>query len=1470
MPAYGYLATPPAAQRRRPLPTDPSARSQARRLYGEETESQVGQAHRDQPAFGRVQVAPRCGKRPGTHARYRAGSWRDLRCIVAAISVAVVAASMLTIIEIPAAVRAQAASPSPNGVSKATVAEALAEAKRSNRPVTVGSMVSESRTVEVTPSGSFISTEHLRPVRARSAGGWVPIDTTLVGKDGGYGPKASTIGLRISGGGAGPLVSMTRAGRTVSFGWPGTLPKPMIQGDRAIFASVMKDVDLMVQAEADGFRHVLRVKTPEAAADPRVAKLTLELQAPGVRLEQDASGVLRAVDTAGGGVMFEAPRPVMWDSSGRKAHAGVAGSGVAPIADPLAGPLDGSKVADVTVIMESGKLSLVPDKGLLTGSDTVFPVYVDPKWETVTQSAWAMVSSSFPNESYWKFDGKSTEGVGFCNFSLDGDCGRDQTKRVLFKVPTSAYIGKHIMSATFFAYNTHSFDCSTNRSVELWRVKSFDSSTTWNNDDWLRQITSRSVSYCGGSEAPVEFGGATLRDEVQSVADAKYSTMSFGLRAGNESTMLSWKRFADKAALQVQFNLRPPQPLMENLTSNPGASCSGPTEPDYVSTLPTLRAWLINNDSDEKLFAQFGVGWDHDGDGTVTQQWTSDPPEPGSQAGYKTPPNSFNLTVIPTLPRPDGSTIVVPERKLLYWKVRVYDGTEWSPWSTDGNQTGCYFIWDSTTPAAPTISSTDYPESNPNDSNDPWYPGVGRYGTFTSTSTASVAKVWFGLNGDPVQANERVPDSSGRASIQLAPERAGLNWVTVQAFALTGKPSDTRTYYFRVETGSEPVAHWKLDDSTGSTQIADETGNYPGTVHGGVTLEVPGMDRTAMQVNGENGYAATATKVIDTSQSFAVSAWARLSNPKPNHAAIIMTQAGTNTGGFELYYSSVSDKWVFNRYSTDSATAPIVRAMSTSSPVGGEWTHLTGVFDAVAKTIRLYVNGGDDKATTPFEHTPWKAEGPVQLGAGWYNGTQGSYFNGDIDDVRVYNRIVTSDEARTISAQHPTVVGRWRLNDAAVTLPNPTAHYRLDEAAGATGAADAVGLYPAPAYGVDFGQAGKVGKAAYFNGTSDYAATTRKVLDTTKSFSVAAWAKLADPKPTQAAIIATQAGLNRSGFELYYSSTFDRWIFNRYDADNSAANIVRAQSQNPPGSGWTHLVGVYDAEQGEIRLYVGGVLQGSTPYTNPWSANGSLQLGAGWYGNRDKYFKGHIDDVRVYSQALTGSEAAYLAQSMPGGVSADESTSGHLLHLRNQAWVDPNAGWIVNPPGGALVLDGVDDYADTASRVVTTNRSFTVMAWVNTAGAPTRNAAVISQAGSVNSGFTVRYTPPTESTSGGYQIEIPDKDGSTAVRQAALHTAFDSNGTTWDHVAVVYDASLAKVTLYVNGQFEDSENLSYRFNTIGFDATGPLQIGRTLVAGTWGEYWPGVIDDVWAFRGVLDEDQIRKLMGAECPVDLSC
>lgn len=1340
-------------------------------------------------------------------------------------------------------------------------AEALDQARRTGEAVEVTALRGETREVFATPDGTLEAREYLRPVWARQNGTWERVDLGLEARpDGTAGPRVSTVELSFSGGGDDPLVRMVRSGRELAMSWPEELPAPALDGPAATYPEVLPGVDLRMTAVPDGFISLLVVKTPSAARNPRLGELRLDLETVGLDIDVSASGELTAVDEGAGGVVFTAPQPLMWDS-GEAANPGTPGTdstapgprerlgapGVATPAtepDPATGPTESSRVAALGVGLsgDDQALLLTPDPRLLTGADTRYPVYIDPQWHSPRASAWAMVSKTYPGTSYWKFNGKNDEGLGTCSGWYG--CPSGEVKRLFYRIDTSRFAGTNVLSAEFVVRNVHSAQC-TDHPVQLWRTKGISSSTTWNTQNasgfWAERLRTESFHYGGAQDSCQPAGDAEfpITSAIQTAADQGRSTLTFGLRASDESSRYHWKRFADDAHLRVRYNRPPAQPAMSQLTMEYGGTCKPPAEAAGVRTLGRIQASGVTDPDGDDLRVRFQVKQGS------TVLWASDL-STAKQSG-----STFSVQL------PDD----LPEGAVLHWHVQAYDGHDYGPWSSAGSPTACYFTYDTSVPEAPALDSAQYPASDPADPDDPWHDGVGRHGTFTvSAGDPDVTRYRYGVNSDPLPGNEVATTEGAPAAFTVLPDRPGLHFVTAQALDGAGNASEVRTYQFRVGNGPGPRSTWALDEPAGATEFAATAAERPAQLTGGAQTGATGTVGTALHLDGSTGYAATERSAVDTSGIFTISAWARL-DEKPSGAAVVAAQAGRHRPGFQLYYSAANDSWAFAQYLSDTPGqnyAGLVTA--TGVPVAaGEWTHLLASYDG--STLRLYVDG-ELAGSTPYDDA-WDARGPVTLGAGRYGTTTSAFFPGTLDEVQIFAGFLRGSDP-DIARLH----NKERIREAP---GRPAAAlFDLDEPAGATEVSGAPDVVSAGiSGGVQPGVDGITGSAARFDGTDGYAATTAGAVRTDRSFAVSAWARLDKSEADTAGIVATQVASVRPGFELYYSKHYDRWAFNQYSADDADSSPVRALQ--PAGSTardgeWTHLVGVHDAESDTLTLYVNGRAVDTTPHV-AWHANGPIQIGAGRYGSTTSaFFSGDIADVRVYDRVVTGYEVGQLFQRTPlvkgrwmfeeGTAETPDASAGqNPLQLGSGAGL--GHGWV---DSGALTLDGVTGHAQTATVPVDTSGSFTVTGWAQAAAVPDGDVALVSAAGTRQSAFSVRFVPdPAEPGWGSWQIALAEDDTDTApVTRVGNRLFYDVRD--WTHLAVVYDGFAKEVRLYVNGELEQTaDSASWAAHVLTFQAADSLQVGRARTGGTWGEHWPGAVDDLWLFQGVLNSAQVRQL-----------
>ncbi|MFD6657372.1 LamG-like jellyroll fold domain-containing protein [Streptomyces parvus] len=185
-----------------------------------------------------------------------------------------------------------------------------------------------------------------------------------------------------------------------------------------------------------------------------------------------------------------------------------------------------------------------------------------------------------------------------------------------------------------------------------------------------------------------------------------------------------------------------------------------------------------------------------------------------------------------------------------------------------------------------------------------------------------------------------------------------------------------------------------------------------GTYHGQVDWR---DDRDGSVWFDGGSFVKTSQAVLDTSRSFTVSAWVR-----PTSADGFLTvagQDGNNVSGFLLQYTPDDDRWRLAMSHQDSAEADEDEVLSAGRPATGTWQHLTGVFDAENRRIRLYVDGRL-QGTAP-RTSSWKAGGSFTVGRGLWQGEGADEYQGHIDDVRVFQRAVSASQAAALADAGP-------------------------------------------------------------------------------------------------------------------------------------------------------------------------------------------------------------------------------------------------------------------------------------------------------------------------------------------------------------------------------------------------------------------------------------------------------------------
>ncbi len=1200
----------------------------------------------------------------------------------------------------PAMTEAGAVSRAAGGTSES---QASALAAETGERVAVDAATTESSQVFANPDGTFTREMNAAPVRARKDDGtWAPIDTTLVHEaDGSVRAGNTTANVTFSGGGRGDdLVTLKDKGHQLQLGWPTPLPEPRLDGDTATYPGVFPDVDLQLTALSSGYTSVLVVKTAEAAQNPALETIRMTISGDGLDIAATADGGFVARDGDGTPV-FEGPAGRMWDSAGDAPAADTAtsatgvstqlartaassdvdgGSEAAPLPAaggepaPMEGPGSGDVTAEIPLKVTGTTLEITPDPALLHGEDTVFPLYIDPPTKSIALGDWTALASN--GSKYWEFDGD--KGVGRCSNYAGYLCSNSPyTQRMYFEYPLSSIHGKKILDATMEVYQVWTFTCDPHW-YDLNRVNAgISSSTTWSNRPTAVDLMGdRYVAYGRGSlcdpSQPANWvrfsdnvsGGETnenLTTTLASYAANKTSQITFSLTAHDESDAAAWARFRNDAKLSVTYVSYPDKPTSYGVQQGTtGRACNASTLPFSTSdTTPKMLATVQSADgANAQLRAMFEV-WKADG---------------SSRAWYAASPDA--AWVADNASR-DASTSALPAQTNYRMRVKTQ-----AYYKTDRGDTGvldsawsswCYFRIDTDSPPPPVITSADglYKPAE----TDPAAGGVGTPGKFTFTPGDSnpstpgiqsdVVTYKWKLNSGPLSPPITVPQ--GTATTQsIPPNQAGENTIQVWGFDAANHSSLTGYYSFLVKGAEMPSGIWHLDntltDSTTATQ-------HPLTNSGTTWDTLARSGSGAAKLNGTSAYLSTAGAVLDTTKSFTVSAWARLTKKDVNYT--VLSQAGTNASGFQLYYSSSYNAWIFNRHQTDVVDPVIVRSIGTKPPALNAWTHLAGVYDAAGHTLQLYVNGVPQGTPTPFTATPWKASGGLQVGRLWYNGAGQENFSGTIDEVKVWSRALADTEIAheawlededlsdgTAGDPVPALVAKWDATDMAnatgTTVKDTSGFSRNLTLNGAALTQYTVG-------DPDIGEEVTTKQTMTLNGTSAYATATGPVVDDSGSFTATAWvtldpAKLADTSKSYAVQVFGQSGTSQSSWGVWYEqpagSTQGRWTFGRPDKDGTGAAWTESDSTAFTTAQLgvpTMLTVVYDAQAaadpddtsklGALKLHVDSALMGDedgVAYSSPWQGGGAFEIGrAKINGAASRYFPGRIDSVRVWAGATS-------------------------------------------------------------------------------------------------------------------------------------------------------------------------------------------------------------------------------------------
>ena len=452
----------------------------------------------------------------------------------------------------------------------------------------------------------------------------------------------------------------------------------------------------------------------------------------------------------------------------------------------------------------------------------------------------------------------------------------------------------------------------------------------------------------------------------------------------------------------------------------------------------------------------------------------------------------------------------------------------------------------------------------------------------------------------------------------------------VFAFTITTPPNS-------LTLSSGLVGWWTFDGkntnwATGITNDVSGNGNNGQLIGMSTsTSPVPGKIGQALSFNNNNYVKAPNSSSLNiTGNSITVSFWAKsaIAGAQVGYNGLVTKMYTGGGGGYTIYTGSGGGLYfIIGANSTTYATGNAGTAQWDR-----KWHFITAIYDGAY--IKMYVDGvnvGTNTAVTGNIND--SSAYPLTIGS--FQGLSPYYFNGSLDDVRVYNRALSAGEVQQLynigSASHinvPPALGQTTNCSSGLscglvgywTFDGKNTNWATGVTADISGSGNNgqminMSTTTSPV-------AGKIGQALSFNGTNQYIISRSFSLSGAGTASV--WAK-----SSNVALGLYPSWLNDSTtntLEFGYTSTGGSRMFYK-------ASSYFAGTYTQPKDGKWHLYSL-SSDGVNAKLYIDGQYQETVAY--------SFTVSGLWFANGANYFNGTLDDVRVYNRALSAGEVQQL------------------------------------------------------------------------------------------------------------------------------------------------------------------------------------------------------------------------------------
>lgn len=240
------------------------------------------------------------------------------------------------------------------------------------------------------------------------------------------------------------------------------------------------------------------------------------------------------------------------------------------------------------------------------------------------------------------------------------------------------------------------------------------------------------------------------------------------------------------------------------------------------------------------------------------------------------------------------------------------------------------------------------------------------------------------------------------------------DWVYKRSFEYADVTLDLENTTSTITWYEAPVAHWNMEDGSGSV-VSDVSGNgYDGTLSGGEWVSA--RSGGAIELNGSisNDSVSIPSELFETVENeITIAMWVRGdAEEQPSSNAVFRAEDSDGNGVLVIILPHTYSKLYWDAGNSGDSYDRISKNVDLAE-YEGLWNHWTFTKNAETRKMKIYLNG-ELWESRSGKTLPITGIASAFLGAG-----SSKYYEGALDDVRIYNSVLSDSEIAVLAETRP-------------------------------------------------------------------------------------------------------------------------------------------------------------------------------------------------------------------------------------------------------------------------------------------------------------------------------------------------------------------------------------------------------------------------------------------------------------------